>query len=142
MCQVYAGPPRLRAGDAPSRGHFPPVTARGVVTELTPGVPVPVENVGVYGDPCGELGHSWSFTDSAGRYSFPAEPGLRGGIWLSPGVATSLQVSKEGYALAGPEGVHYGGLVARLVMITGDTTFDIQLVRQPSTGKRAGLTAG
>ena len=107
------------------------VSVSGVVTELTPGGPVPVENVSVYCDPCCELGHSWSFTDSAGRYSFPAEPGLRGGIWLSPGVPTSLQLSKEGYALVGPEGVHLGGLMGRLVMITGDTTFDIQLVRRP-----------
>ena len=105
------------------------VSVSGVITELTPSGPVPVEHVSVYCDACGERGHSTSYTDSDGRYSFPAESGLRAGIWLAPGVATTLLVRKEGYGLIAADVVYSGGLIGRLVTITGDTRFDMQLVR-------------
>jgi hypothetical protein len=105
------------------------VSVSGRVTELTPAGQVPVEHVSIYCDACGEQGHSTSYTDSAGRYSFPAESGLRAGIWLSPGVPTTLLVRKEGYDLIGAD-VDYGnGYIGRNVTISGDTRFDIQLVR-------------
>lgn len=108
------------------------VTLFGVVFETTPAGPAPISGVTVYCDACGEHGHTWMRTDANGYYSFSGSLESGGGIWLSRDV-TPLWVVREGYQ--DPPGL---GRVPRLpsgpgwraVTITGDTRFDIELVRQ------------
>jgi hypothetical protein len=79
----------------------------------------PIEGVAVYCELCGEETHSWSFTDSSGIYSFT-------GVWTTPGSPTPVWFGKEGYT--DPLGVTHSGL--RQVMVSGDTRFDVELVRR------------
>jgi hypothetical protein len=101
------------------------VSLSGVVFEMTPTGQVPVEGVGVYCDACGVRGHSTSFTDRSGVYSFSGDIARGGGVFLADGVATPLVVSKEGYDVTDPDGTG-----TKNVTITGDTRFDIQIVRR------------
>jgi hypothetical protein len=98
-------------------------TLSGVVFEVTAAGNVPVQGVEVYCDACG-LGHAQSFSDATGLYRFSD-------------VAASvypLFLAKRGYTLASPTGPGssspdgwMGSINAR---VSGDTRFDIQLVRQ------------
>ena len=108
----------------PIRTSFPPgvlsdYTLSGVVLEVTVTGQTPIEGVAVYCELCGEETHSWSVTDSSGIYSFT-------GVWTTPGSPTPLWFSKEGYT--DPLGVTHSGL--RQVMVSGDTRFNVELVRK------------
>ena len=108
----------------PIRAQFPPgvlsaYTLSGVVLEVTPTGKKPIEGVAVYCELCGEETHSWSLTDSSGIYSFT-------GVWTTPGSPTPVWFGKEGYT--DPLGVTHSGL--RQVMVSGDTRFDVELVRK------------
>ena len=93
------------------------VTLSGVVSEITPTGPVPVEGVRIYCEPCGAATHTDASTDSDGFYSFK-------GVWVSPGIKTPIWVSKQGFVY--PSGRE--GWID--VLVNGDTRFDIQLTRR------------
>ncbi len=120
-------------GGPPGVSALNGVTLYGVVTETTPAGPVPIEDVSVYCDACGEFGHTWARTDANGYYSFSGDLAAGGGIWLGDGPIL-LAVRKEGYddppdlppaSTRLPSGPGW-----REVTIGGDTRFDVQLVRR------------
>jgi hypothetical protein len=102
----------------------------GVVFELTPTGQVPVQGVSVYCDACGEVGHTWRTTDTAGFYSFSGDLAHGGGVWVNASDVTPLLVRKEGYAVSDPAGTFPDGTGRKNVTVNGDTRFDIQLVRR------------
>jgi hypothetical protein len=109
------------------------VTLHGVVAETTDSGDVPVVGATVYCDACGAEGHTWLRTDTNGYYSFSGDVAAGGGIWLASGGAVALWVAKEGYR--DPPGLlPPPGLPAepgwRVVSVSGDTRFDIALVRE------------
>lgn len=83
----------------------PTYTLSGVVSEMTPTGQVPVEGVHVEWSDL----HDVSMTDTNGFYSFSGVPAGLNSLW----------VNKAGYQAG-----------TRQVTITGDTRFDIQLVRR------------
>jgi hypothetical protein len=94
-------------------------TLSGVVFEEVEGARVAVEGVQVYCDACGEHGHTSSFTDAQGLYSFPE-------VYAGD---TVLLVSKTGYTVVG--GTPLGGWDMRNVSVReNNTRFDIQVVRR------------
>ena len=105
-----------------SPSFAPNVTLSGFVSEIVQGAPVPVEGAGVYCEPCGEGTHTWAYSDSKGFYTFT-------GIW---GNSFSIWVGKDGYQ--DPPGAMNSGFPRgagwRDVRISGDTRFDVQLVRK------------
>ena len=115
---------------SPTVGPTPPPVATGttstlsgVVFEVTAAGNVPVPGVEVYCDACG-MGHAMTSTDTTGLYRFSD-------------VAASvypLFLSKRGYTLASPTGPGGGGpdgwMGSINARVSGDTRFDIQLVRQ------------
>ena len=95
-------------------------TLSGVVFEMTAAGRTPIQGVSVYCDVCGgSLGHTFADTDANGFYSLP---GTANGY-------TPLIVRKDGYGLAGglTSGPTIGWITAT---VNGDTTFDLELVRQ------------
>ena len=107
---------------------FPPgvlsdYTLSGVVFEVTATGEMPIEGADVYCELCLPGTHSWALTDSKGFYSFT-------GVWTEPDVRTQLWFGKEGYT--DPPGVPlvFNQSGWRQVSVTGDTRFDIQLVRK------------
>ena len=100
----------------------PQFTLSGLVFEVTPTGQVPLADVVLYCETCGEIGigHTFAYTDSNGRYSFA---GAFNGN-------NPLQVkAKEGYQAAdgrtlGPD------WTIRDVLVNGDTRFDVQLVKR------------
>ncbi len=110
------------------------VVLGGKVAELTPAGPVPLEGVRVYCDQCGEVGHSWVYSDANGDYTFPGDLSLGGGVWVSPGYTTYLIVDKEGYqdppGLPAPTWPTPTPAGWREVTVAGDTRLDIQLIRR------------
>lgn len=96
------------------------VTLSGVVSEMAPTGLKAVPGVDVYCEACGE-GHTFRITDSNGLYSFS-------GVWMVPGVATQLQVFKQGYTMMNADQIFPDGWGFIHVMVEGDTRFDIQLV--------------
>jgi hypothetical protein len=109
-------------------GAFPPgvlrdYTLSGVVFEVTTTGQTPIEGVDVYCELCGVHTHSGAHTDSNGFYSFT-------GVWTIPDVRTPVWFGKVGYS--DPPGVPLVGNESgwRQVSVTGDTRFDVQLVRK------------
>lgn len=101
----------------------PPVsyTLSGVVFESTASGRVAVEGVHVYCDGCGSpVGHTSVFTDRDGVYTFG---------WAFNGTLPLL-VQKDGYTVVGATDVLSNGMSRRSVTISGDTRFDIELVRR------------
>jgi len=100
----------------------PNVTLSGLVFEIVQGVPIPIEGVSVYCEPCGEETHTYASTDSKGFYTFT-------GVWANQ---FSILVHKDGYQ--DPPGPVNNGFPSgtgwRDVRISGDTRFDVQLVRK------------
>lgn len=95
--------------------RMPSFTLSGMVFEATAEGRIPVQGVSVYCDSCGSPeGHTFNNTDEAGFYSFARA--LNG--------ATPLYVTKAGYRVPGAAD---GRVVAD---VSGDTRFDIELVRQ------------
>lgn len=110
---------------SPGSGYSPgyvltAVSLSGVVTERTATEQTPLEDVRVYCDACGAVGHTWRFTDKNGRYSFPADLASGGGVWLSPRDATPLIVEKDGFVAVLPTEVK----------MNGDTEFNVQMRRR------------
>jgi hypothetical protein len=110
------------------------VALSGLVYEITPtGQIAPLAQLPVYCEKCGRQTHTWAYTDASGVYRFPSDPAQGGGIWLRPGVVTQISVVlRDGYT--DPPGLPtlIGTAVNgwREVLITGDTRFDIQLVKR------------
>ena len=112
------------------------VALSGLVYEMTPtGHVVPLANLAVYCETCGQTTHTWAYTDASGFYRFPPDPAQGGGIWLRPGIVTQISVVvRDGYT--DPPGLPplYGPVLNqtgwREVLITGDTRFDVQLVKR------------
>lgn len=110
--------PPQPGGPAPYVHHD--VTLSGVVTEPEN---TPVEGVMVYCDVCGALnsgGHTFSYTDAQGVYSFT-------GVAVLPGVPTTILVEKAGYSLAGECGLDELNVT---VNVDRDTRYDIHVVRR------------
>ena len=96
-------------------------TLSGVVFEMTATGPIPVEDVELYCDSCGsEFGHTSVFTDDNGFYSFG---------WSRNGVHPLL-VSKAGYDLRSFTDTLSDGRRRINAAVSGDTRFDIELVRR------------
>ena len=100
------------------------VSLFGVVFEMTPTGQMPVADVSIYCDACGESGHTWLRTDANGYDSFSGDLNSGGGIWLSAG-PTLILVAREGFL--DPPGQTPG---QRQVQIEGDTRFNVELVRR------------
>ena len=127
--------PQPPAPALPAPGYSPgytltAVSLSGIVIEMTATGDRPIKDVSVYCDACGAVGHTWSYTDSSGRYSFSGDLGQRGGVWLPAGAKIPLLVKKEGYAVVGAETTFADGTGSRNVIVNGDTRFDILLVRR------------
>jgi len=107
-------------------GVLRPVTLSGTVFEITATGRAPVEGAAVYCELCGEATHSWSLTDANGMYTFT-------GVWNAGVLPTSLSAHKTGYvdpaqlpAVTPPNPTGPGW---REVMVTGDTSFHVELVK-------------
>lgn len=100
-----------------------------MVLEATSLAQVPVADVSVYCDACGEVGHTFATTDANGAYRFSGVLARGGGIWVN-GSPTSLLVRKDGYAVQKPSGTFPDGTGTISVMVRGDTTFDIVVVKR------------
>jgi hypothetical protein len=92
----------------------------GRIFEVTSAGAIPVEDVQVYCDSCGDGGHSWVKTDSEGRYAFPA-------VYNGN---TPIIISKAEYAVVSPGGTLQDGSGIKNVVVNGDTVFDVELVRR------------
>ena len=100
------------------------VSLSGVVYEMTPSGVTPVPGAVVYCERCGEITHTWATADANGFYRFPGDPATGGGIWLSPGQPTSIIARGVNFE-------PHPWLGRNLdVTITGDTPFDVELVRR------------
>ena len=124
--------PSPAAPPSPASGYSPgyvltAVSLSGVVTERTATEQTPLEDVRVYCDACGAVGHTWRFTDKNGRYYFPGDLASGGGVWLAPGSATPLFVEKDGFVAVLPP-VDRSGQVS--VKVDGNTEFDVQMQRR------------
>jgi hypothetical protein len=104
------------------------VTLSGVVFEETPNGRAGIADVDVYCEPCGAETHSSVRTDATGFYTFR-------GVWTNASnFPTRILFQKEGYEIpAGlpkptPPNPSLPGW--REVVVIGDTTFDVQLVRK------------
>jgi len=97
-------------------------TLSGVVFELNAGQRAPVVGVEVYCDSCGPQGHTFSITDDSGAYRLEGAPYGR----------TTLLLAKPGYGLLqpGPLGVFGGWMGSIDAFVTGETQFDVEVVRR------------
>ena len=73
------------------------VSLSGTVSEVTSIGLVPLSGASVYCDACGDEGHSSVTTDANGRFTFSGDLSRGGGIWVAPGYASYLIVTKDGY---------------------------------------------
>ena len=102
------------------------VTLSGTVYEMTPTGRVPIEGAVLYRELCSAETHAWVYTDSTGLYRFT-------GVWFD-GRPMSVHIGKDGFA--DPAGVprptppNPSGAGWREVMVSGNTRFDVELVRQ------------
>jgi hypothetical protein len=95
----------------------------GVVYELTSTGRVPIPGAVVYCERCGEITHTWAIGDANGFYRFPGNLATGGGVWLYPGQPTSITV-RGPYEQEMWLGRNFD------VAMTGDTRFDVELVRR------------
>jgi hypothetical protein len=114
-------PPTLTSTPTPAPTGTVTYTLSGVVFEITGEGQVPLEGVEVYCDSCGSpVGHTFVYTDADGVYRLE---------WTSNGVHP-LFVTKAGYEIFDPAGTltdDYGRISAK---VSGDTRFDVQLIRR------------
>jgi hypothetical protein len=103
------------------------VSLSGVVTERTAAGQTPLEDVRVYCDACGAVGHTWQFTDKNGRYTFHGDLASGGGVWLAPAYGTPLFVEKDGFVAVMPPADAIGQVSVKM---NGNTEFDVQLQRR------------
>lgn len=96
-------------------------TLSGVVFEETSDGRAVVEGVEVYCDSCGEHGHTGTYTDADGFYTFS---GVYAGV-------TPLLLHKDGYTDPPGELTRpLGDRLRRNPVVSGDTRFDIQIARR------------
>jgi hypothetical protein len=121
---VTLTPPMIAPVDWMAGYTLAAVSLSGVIYESWMGRNVPIPYAVVYCERCGEITHTWATADANGFYRFPGELATGGGIWLSPGQPTAIPVG----------GVNFEPqpwLVRSLSLtITGDTRFDVELVRR------------
>jgi hypothetical protein len=98
-------------------------TLSGVVFEITLTGQTPIEGAEVYCELCGAETHSWSLTDANGVYRFT-------GVWTTTGVSTPVWFGKDGYTDPPGVPVMFNQAGWRHVIIDGDTSFNVELVRQ------------
>jgi hypothetical protein len=75
-----------------TRPVLTPASLSGVVSEATPDGLSPIAGVEIYCDACGEVGHTYTTTDSSGAYDFGP-----GGLWLDGSNTIVIGVFKDGY---------------------------------------------
>ena len=109
------------------------VSLSGVVYELTPTGRRPIPQAYVYCEACSEQTHQFVLADENGFYRFSGDLASGGGVWLTPGDPTEIYVGTSyNKDFEDPPGVTRSlrGPGWRAVMIDGDTSFDIELVRR------------
>ena len=104
------------------------VTLSGMVYEQTANGRVPIADVWVYCEPCGAETHSGVWTDAKGFYTFT-------GVWTEAShFPIRIWIMKAGYTdppgLPNPTPPNPSGPGWREVVVTGNTLFDAELVRQ------------
>lgn len=124
--RLYSG--LVPGWEIPKLDLFLNVTLSGVVYEETPSGRLPIPHASVYCEPCDEGTHAFATTDDSGFYSFT-------GVWTDAGhFPTRILVSKDGYTdpagLPVPTPGNPSGPGWREVVVTGDTRFDMELVRR------------
>ena len=95
-------------------------TVSGLVRERTAAGVVPIENVTMYCDACGEDGHTFVSTGADGYYAFPEV--YAGNI--------DILVSKAGYRALNPLRILSNGMAVYTVSVSGDSRLDVELVRE------------
>jgi hypothetical protein len=107
------------------------VSLSGVVYELTPTGRTPIAGAIVYCEPCGEGTHTFANADDNGFYHFSGDLATGGGVWVAAGFPTGIIVGLYNKDYQDPPGLPVGPAPgSREVLIDGDTTFDIELVRR------------
>lgn len=128
----------------PAVGVFPGfgltgVSLSGVVYELTNAGRAPIAGALVYCEACGAGTHTWATADANGFYVFSGDLAAGGGVWLAPRTFTTLSVNANKDYQDPPGLPQIGGFLDRpfplgpgwrAVLIDGNTTFDIELVRR------------
>jgi len=119
--------PQPPAASWPAGPFTPDVTLSGIVFEVTPAGPLPIQGAVIYCELCREETHSWARSDANGFYSFT-------GVWALGGSPTSVHISKDGFldpvGLPRPTPPNPSGPGWREVRIDGDTRFDVELIRR------------
>jgi len=130
---IQQSPPQPSSPSVFPPGVLSAATLSGTVFEATATGRVPIEGVAVYCELCGAGTHTWSFTDSSGFYTFT-------GVWNAGVLPTSLSASKSDYAdppgLPGVTPPNPPGPGWREVMVIGDTSFNIELVKEMKPSPR------
>jgi hypothetical protein len=108
------------------------VSLSGVVYELTPAGRTPIAGAVVYCESCGKETHTFATADDDGFYHFSGDLASGGGVWLATGVPTDIAVGYYNKDYEDPPGLPAmrQGPGWRAVLIDGDTSFDIELVRR------------
>ena len=125
----------------PPASRFPPgrltgVSLSGVVYELTPTGRRPIPQAYVYCEVCSEETHMFVLTDENGFYYFSGDLASGGGVWMTPGITTDIAVGGSfNKDYEDPPGLPPSRLGPgwREVLINGDTSFDIEVVRRAAT---------
>lgn len=130
-------PPQVVVSAPTSNSSFPygtltSVSLSGVVYELAPTGRAPIAGAVVYCELCGKETHTFATADGKGFYLFSGDLAMNGGVWLVPAVPTPLAVGYYNKDYEDPPGLPAmrQGPGWRDVLIKGDTTFDIELVRR------------
>jgi hypothetical protein len=108
-----------------------PVSLYGYVYEQTAAGPMGIGGAAVYCEVCGGITHTWATADANGFYRFPADLSTGGGVWLQLGRSTEISVAQmANYRDPPGTPIARRGPGWREVMVSGDTQFDITLVRR------------
>jgi hypothetical protein len=125
-------PPQVTVPALRPPGTLSGVSLSGVVYELTPTGRSPIPKAYVYCEACSEQTHMFVLANEGGFYQFSGDVASGGGVWLTHGVPTDINVG----ATYNPDYEDPPGLTPargrgwREVLIDGDTRFDIELVRR------------
>jgi len=121
---VVPSPPVSTGADWLAGYTLTAASLSGVIYESTRTGHAPIPFAVVYCERCGEITHTWATADADGFYRFPGDLATGGGIWLSPGQPTSIIVRGVNFEQQPWLGRNLD------VPITGDTRFDVELVRR------------
>ncbi len=109
------------------------VSLSGVVYELTATGRKPIPQAYVYCEACSEQTHMFVLADHNGFYQFSGDITRGGGVWVSPGMPTVIYVGSsynKDFEDPPRETPSRLGPGYRDVVIDGNTTLDIELVRR------------